>query len=228
MLRCNWLLLFFALVAVPATGTSFCVDLLKNETTIPKDIFVKKGTTLFRGISMSMTDSQIAQLFHSEYGILSVRAIQTEEKERLARQSLANLKELSTTDLARIVASHGSGIVQDQSLFLSATFDIGVAAYFSFLGNGQRHLILQFKAPQNTINVTAVSKTHPPVYIRTGEAEAMVPIKISAEDIEQILEVTEGGALVGRWVLQTDGKISHQVMTNLTLPINFRSLLKAD
>ncbi len=127
---------------------------------------------------------------------------------------MADLSKLPTSKLAEYVLDHTSGVLIQNSLFLSATFDLGVAHYFSTQGNGRR-LIYHFMAPINAINVTAFARTFS--FQERGEAEVMIPVGIQPSEIIQILEIGNNGSIIGRWYRQGE-TIIHEDVNNVPIP----------
>lgn len=187
---------------------------------LPREIFSADGFEVFRGLSVTATNLQIEQLFTKEYGLKSVQGVQNAKQEQMALSLLPKgaLSDMTVEQLAPYVLQHASGILISKSLFLSSTFDIGVANYFSTQGQGKRSLIIHFRAPPDSINVTAFARKRP--FQERGEAEVMVPLKIPAENIIQILEVdhsSNGSVVIGRWYFE-NFQLLHERLDNLPLP----------
>lgn len=190
-----------------------------RENELPREIFSATGFEVFRGISLDASDLQIVQMFSDEYGFNSVRKVQTPKQEQQAYLELpTNLSSLSPQELAPYVLQHASGISIQNSLFVSTTFDLGVATYFAFQGKGSRHLILHLHAPPDSINVTAFARQRP--FQERGEAEVMIPLKIPSQNMMQILEVNStphGPVVMGRWIRQ-NSKVVYEPVDALVLP----------
>lgn len=189
----------------------------------PKDLFYPPDEVLFRGLSLTLTDEEVEDLFHAPNSVLWSRNPDALDKKALKAQNIS--------DLMNSIFAHTSGFAMRDSPWLSTTFDIGVATYFSFQGQGERSFIIQFNAPSHSVNLKGLTeKLRGGQNVDRREGEVLVPMGIAPENLIQILEVEnrdKQAVLIKRWYRSTSGKvITESQFKNVALPFRMSVLVQ--